>query len=124
LQNTFNDTVLGTSYVSANHKIFDQDIVKLNNQFRNIHDLENQFIFYDDLLITITSLIPQGIKLDYLSINTNLNNGLFRGVATTRKDFIEFQDNLKNEKIFKSVESPLSNIIERENIKFTIKTTL
>ncbi|MFC1612944.1 hypothetical protein ACFL23_01295 [Patescibacteria group bacterium] len=124
LVNTFNDTVLGTSYVSSNHKIFDQDITTLNEQFKNIHELQNKFIFYDDLLITTTKLIPEGIKLDYLSVNTNLNTALFKGIATTRKNLIEFLDNLKYEKIFKSIESPLSNILEKENIAFTIKTNL
>jgi Tfp pilus assembly protein PilN len=68
----------------------------------------------------LLALIPVGIKLDELTATLSDRTLVFKGIAATRDQLIQVQDILKADQAVESLDSPLSNIVQRENIPFTL----
>lgn len=124
LVNAFNTTVFDTSLVNINTKLFNEDLKKISKTVSDLKGIQAKTIFYDDLMIKVTKIIPQNINLDQLTINTETNKALFKGNAPLRDDLILFQKNLENSGMFVNIESPLSNLLEKNNIFFVINANL
>lgn len=77
------------------------------------------------LVALITSLVPAGIHLQSLVINSVSGNVTLGGMAETREEFLAFQKELEAQKdVFAGVESPLSNLLSPNNISFSFLITL
>jgi len=66
----------------------------------------------------ISEIAPAGINLTNLSYQTAQNKVVLNGQAKTREQFLNFKENLEKSQVFLEVESPLSNLINKENIDF------
>lgn len=124
LVNTFSDTVFGDSLVNTNYKLFKTDIEKMNKMLANVKEIQKNYIYYDDLLIETTNLIPKDITLSNMSINTENKKTNFKGNAKTRNNLLELQKNLEDSAIFANIKAPISNILKKENIDFFIEADL
>ncbi|MFH0854519.1 MAG: PilN domain-containing protein [bacterium] len=124
LVNTFNDTESNSYFLGTNSLSFKTDLDNLNEQFNNIKDIQSNFIPYDNLLLEITNNIPKNISLSYLSANTNLNKIILKGNALERQDLLNLKRNLEESNIFKNVECPIANLIEKKDINFNITADL
>lgn len=67
-----------------------------------------------DLLIKINKTIPHNITLDYISLNSEYI--FLEGISTSRQAIAEFEYNLKNTGLFKTIHI---NTISSEGSKFT-----
>lgn len=124
LVNIFNDTIFSTSLVNTDYKLFKTDIEKMNRLLANVKETQKNYIYYDDLLLEITNLIPKDITLSNLSINIENKKATFKGRAKTRDGFLEFQKNLEASAIFNNIQAPISNMLKKENIDFFIEADL
>lgn len=74
-----------------------------------------------DLLVNINKTIPQNIKLDYISLNSQFI--FIDGVSTTRQAVAEFQYNLKETELFSNIH--VSNITsDEEAFTFSVEIEL
>ncbi len=124
LVDIFNDTVFSTSLVNTDYKLFKTDIEKMNALLANVKETQKDYIYYDDLLLEITNLIPKDITLSNLSINIENKKTVFKGKARTRDGLIEFQKNMGDSAIFNNIQAPISNMLKKENIDFYIEAHL
>lgn len=124
LINTFNSAVYNTSQINVSAKTFDKDILNLNENLKKIHEIQNKFIPYDELLLEINDLIPQDVNLNSLSANTESKTIIFTGIARIRDKLLEFHNKLKASEKFSEIEFPIKNLLEKTDISFTIKAKL
>lgn len=124
LVNTFNNTVSNSYLLGNSDHSFKSDLNEVNKTLAGIKEIQSGFKEYDDLLIEITGYIPENISLTYLSIDSSSNKASFKGRALRREDLLELKNNMENSDIFKNIESPIANLLEKENINFTITADL
>jgi len=67
-------------------------------------------------------IIPDDIFLKQVEISEDMIN--IRGLAIYRESLLVLEEKLKENEIFKDVESPISNLIANENVAFEFKATL
>ncbi|MCG2692600.1 PilN domain-containing protein [Candidatus Parcubacteria bacterium] len=68
--------------------------------------------------------MPQDIQLHLLyidKVNSTIN---IEGNAQTREGLLGFQENLEDSSLFSKVEYPLSNLLEKQDIKFKFTAQL
>ena len=101
-------------------KEIESKIVQANQEVIRLSSLQDSFVCLTPILEEITELRSKGIDLDLMSYQASVNDGKITGTADTRENYIKFEDGLKNHKLFVNIESPLSNIIKKENLNFVL----
>lgn len=86
--------------------------------------VQSDFVAYDELMLDVNDYVPENIILTYLSINTDSKKAVFKGYALKREDLLNLKNNLENSNLFEKVESPLANLLEKDNINFNITADL
>lgn len=77
---------------------------------------------YSDMISMINKIIPEGIIITKFSINSK--EITLEGTAIERESLLSLEESLKENGQFKSVDSPISNIVSETNAKFTFKIEL
>lgn len=94
-----------------------EDIKRINAYLSRIEQLDARFVRWSDVLARITAVVPAGIELEEIRLDSS-RKILVRGVAETREDVLTFNDRLKALPFLSSVSSPLSNILQKKNVRF------
>ena len=103
---------------------------ELNSQLQQVESIQAKYLVWTQFINDIALLIPENITIDRAEFNTNLllastiNDFEIEGTALTREDFIAFQQILNDSSIFSEIDAPISNLIQKENINFTISGIL
>ena len=89
-----------------------------------VNKIGEQKIEFYDILADFSDIIPDGIVISELSYNSSARNAsgfVLEGKSRTREEFLIFTENIEQSPRFKEINSPLSNIIKKENINFRIE---
>ncbi len=87
----------------------------IKNGLRNKKD-------YSSLIADINNMIPEGIILSNLLIGSK--EVILSGTALKRENLLFLEQQLKNNERFKSIDSPISNLVSDTNAIFTFKAEL
>ncbi|MFA5792696.1 MAG: pilus assembly protein PilM [Candidatus Gracilibacteria bacterium] len=113
------NTLYGTRY---------QDIKQLfsafNDQLTTLSEIEASLFSLPTFIETIYAELPPGITPTTLGFKDNELQLEMSGIALTREDLLELQKILKANSAIKTVELPLSNFDEKNNISFTVTLSL
>lgn len=98
-----------------------KQIVKdFNVLLRNIDGIQKEYLPWSDTLALTASLVPTGIELSSFSIQKESAVFKLTGHALSRDDLIILQKNLEESDLFSEIQSPLSNLLLKENINFEL----
>ncbi len=93
------------------------DIKQTNLFLKDINGLQTQFIPWAEVTENITSLIPASARLESLEFDA-AGNVRLQGFAASREDALAMLKKFKETPYLTDVVSPLSNILQKENINF------
>ncbi len=129
--------------VKLNKDMLDQQLSALKNQQQEstagqtnakIEELNKLLVFFDGalnnqpawtpVLEKLVTLTPAGVSWGELSGSMKESRIEIKGIAATRDLLIQTIESLKTDPDVESVDSPLSNIVVKENIPFTITLKL
>ncbi len=129
--------------VTLNKDILDQQLATLKSQQRDsatgqvnakMEELNKLLTFFDGafnnqpawtpVLEKLVSLSPAGVTWTEATGSMKEAKIEIKGVAATRDVLIQTIESLKAEPLIESVDSPLSNIVVKENIPFVITIKL
>ena len=106
---------------------------RLREMEKNIKTLNSKLVLLESaskdgevsgIFIKIMEVKPAGISLDDFSYSLQSEEIILGGNAALREDLVNFQDVLESLEFTEKIESPLSNILKRENIDFSISLYL
>lgn len=107
-----------TSLVNVEHLRLEGSVEELNKKIRYADTLQQGFSKWSVAALKITELIPKGVSLDYLFLNRATGAIRLNGRAESREAFLAAKETLEKSQLFKSLEAPLSNLLEKSNIEF------
>lgn len=110
-------------YTKDSMSLDEQEINTINNQLNNIVTIQNRFTLWSKIIITITNLIPENIKVDNLEINKKTKKVRIDGFAETRNDYLDLINSLEQDENLSDLKSPLENLLSKEDINFSISFT-
>jgi len=99
-------------------------IKKINAMVSILFDDKSSTIPMTDMIEKIISLKNKNIQISNISISKNekgSENITLSGVAKTRDDLTDFNNSLKSDGFFASVDLPISALIKNTNAQFSIK---
>ncbi len=113
-----------TSLVSVQHSKLQSEIKRVNNQLQDASRIQERFTKWSALFSDAASALPAGATIDFLNINAGSKTFRITGKAADRASLIAAREALRSLPAVATLESPLSNFIEKENITFRFTGTL
>lgn len=95
-------------------------IDQLNLQLSRVQNIQEQYREWSAFLLPFSNIIPDGITLSNLRINKISSSILIVGTAQNRDALLTFQEALNQFPQITDVTSPLSNLVQKESIRFEI----
>ena len=124
LESSFYEFSNPGSLLRTSGREYNEKIKNINNKLKTINKIQEDFIPSSLLIKELTDRIPDGVSLSYIKADINNKSLKIMGRAQKREDFLKLRDNLSSSEVFKEVDSPLQNIMQRENIDFEIMIEL
>lgn len=114
---------LKTAILSNNAELTEK-INSLNSGIGDLIKIKNQLYRWSQTLNELAYLTPAEIAL--LEFNGSASNAIFtlKGFGKTRDALIIFQNNLKASTLFKEIDSPLENYLQKDEVTFQINGRL
>lgn len=104
-------------------ELVEKDINELNSALVSIDKIRKKEAFnFPYILRVIGAVMPQGAKVK--SITYQSGNLVISGHADERPQVLKLKENLEKEKVFKNINSPLSNIIKERDINFNFSFSI
>jgi len=124
LQLKFNNIVDQTTLVTKNNQGYNNKIRDINSKIDFMEKIQNGFIPWSNLLKTVADITPGDIGLYYLKINFEEQAIKIKGKAGLRDSLLDFKKKMESTAIFREIDFPIKNILEKENIDFEINAKI
>lgn len=96
-----------------------QTIRDLNASLAEVASIQEDYTDWVDFLIALSNTVPPNVRIENLDIRKATGTVQIKGFALTREDLITFKQNLNDSDLFLGdIVSPISNLIQREDITF------
>lgn len=99
-------------------------IKQLNALFGRVSLVQRSYRKWTPLLTTLSSYVPAGVRFTTMTVDQTQHTISIRGTAATRDDLLTLQQNFTAAKELTNFSLPVSNLLERENIRFEMSMQL
>lgn len=125
LENQFIESVADTTRTTGRlQSPVTQDVQLSNNSLRVAQQIQEEFIPWQNLLFTLSRITPDQVVINQLQITHEQDELRILGNAKNRDAFLTFKTNLENDPLFVEVLSPVSNLLSKTDINFTLNTMI
>ncbi len=95
-----------------------EGVNNLNKKIVALDKIQKEQVRWSEVLVSLSREIPLDLRLKELALKRESKSVFIKGEARSRDAVLTLENNLKQSEIFGQVESPLSNIITKENVIF------
>jgi Tfp pilus assembly protein PilN len=97
------------------------EIRLINTYLRQLEDRQESFTAWSGVIKSLADLVPDKTTLESLTIDAATDKITLSGEAETRDDALKLLDSLKNSPFLSDVSSPLSNLLQKKDVKFDLE---
>lgn len=105
-------------------ELLDQRIQEFNSSLSSIKAIQRSYTKWTTVLADLARILPRGIVLSTFEANKPSGTFSIKGTAAARSDLLAFQQALAELPTFVDMSTPVSNLLERENIAFELEGKL
>ncbi|MBI2038135.1 MAG: hypothetical protein HYT15_04410 [Candidatus Magasanikbacteria bacterium] len=124
LENDFANLAENANLINREYYTYNQDAKNINGLIKNINLSSRKFSPLSPKLKDITSSLPADIKIGSLQINMAEQQIIISGTALSRSALLNYQAVLNETPWITAVETPVSQLFQKENINFEFKAKL
>ena len=121
LQEQFNYLSQSALLVNKEFSRYNQEVRKINFTIKALNASSQKFSPLTPRLKELIDTTPSDIKISSLNINREVGTFQISGTAQTRDSLLNFQNILKNYDWLDNLETPTSQLFQKDNINFEIK---
>jgi Tfp pilus assembly protein PilN len=123
VKHTFDDVQARAAAIPTDQSTdITEKIRQINIYLKGVNELQNKYVSWSEVVDKLTALVPPKVRLELLTINEGGEIHM-NGMATTRDDALALLKRLKETDYLTDVVSPLSNILQKENVNFEFTMT-
>ena len=113
------DTAVNREYYSYN-----QGVKNINDLIKNINLANQNFVPIAPKIKELINSLPNDVKINSIQLDRHGQTLVINGTALTRSALLNYQQILNNISWITQVETPASQLFQKENINFEFKTKL
>jgi type IV pilus assembly protein PilM len=118
------EKVQASKLLTSDYAKVNDDVSQLNLLIGRVDALQKLEISPSSMLRDVSLRTPPGISMTALDFDIASNSMRLNGVAARREDLLAFETAMKESPFVKSLESPISNLFQKEEINFHIDIVL
>jgi len=103
---------------------YDNEITRINKKINQVELIQKDYVKWSRVLTNLLTIIPGGNTINGLRLDAGNNKLVIYGEAGTRDDFLKLKEALEGSDLISNLDSPISNILHQQDIKFTLEATL
>jgi len=100
---------------------YNQDAKNINELIKNINASSKNFFPLTPKLTDLSANLPRDIKMNSVQIDNAAQTISLTGIAVSRNALLNYQEILKTISWVSSLETPVSQLFQKENVKFEFK---
>lgn len=112
------------STVSKQHAETNQRVNAVNAFLKQADSVQSSYMLFTPFLQSLTEQIPSGIRLTELTVRPGEKGVVMRGIADTRETLLALQQALVGLPFLHNVEIPLSDLVQKEQVTFSLSAAL
>jgi Tfp pilus assembly protein PilN len=124
LQREFNDLSQSATLVSREFSHYNQEIRKINSIIKKFNDASKNYSPLSPKILEFINKTPNDIKINFLNIDQTVGTIIISGTAKTRDSLLSYQDSLKKYTWISGVQTPISQLFQKENVNFQINAQI
>lgn len=124
MQNSFNLAVAQSALITQEYGALNQRVYAENERIKFLVSVQKKITAWSPKLAAITALTPKGVELYSLNIIRAPSEVQISGQAKTRDDLLAYKQRLEASFLLKEVNLPIENLLEAENVNFSIGAKL
>lgn len=97
-----------------------KEITSFNSQVNALAEIKNLDYDWLNLIQKLSQIVPANIEIKNFEAGHSQKSFRLVGFAKTREDYLILKENLEKSQLFKNLDSPISDILKKENLNFTI----
>ncbi len=121
LQDHFTDLSQSALSVNKEFSKYNQEVRKINSTIKTLNASSLGFSPLTPKILEFTNKLPDDIKLSSLDFSRETGTFSISGVAKTRDGLLKFQTLLQSLDWLEQVQSPTSQLFQKQDISFDIK---
>ena len=95
-----------------------------NEMLKSVKKIQDEYIPWQSLLVVLSQITPEQVIIRQIQITQERGALNLLGTAEDREAFLLFKERIEENPLFIAVESPISNILNKTDINFTLGITL
>jgi Tfp pilus assembly protein PilN len=124
LEKDFATLAESAAAINREYYTYNQDVKNINNLVRNINLAGQNFVPITPKLKELISSLPYDIKINSLRVDHPAQTLIINGTALTRSALLNYQDVLNKISWITKVETPASQLFQKENVGFEFRAQL
>lgn len=124
LENDFANLAASATAVNREYYTYNQDVKKINDLVRNINLANQNFIPITPRAKELINSLPNDIKINSIQVDRRAQTLIITGTALTRSALLHYQDVLNGISWITQVETPASQLFQKNNINFEFRAKL
>lgn len=121
LQDSFAQLAVSAAAVDREFSSYNKDTKNINKTIRSVNSASKDFAPALPKLLDIVNSLPADIRLNMYRLDRKSGQLTLNGEAKTRAALLNYQEVLANIPWIKNVQTPVSQLFQKENISFEIK---
>lgn len=124
LQNDFSNLAESAAAINREYYTYNQDVKNINTAVKNINLANQNFLPVTPKMKELINSLPNDIKINSLQLDRRAQILTISGTALTRAALLRYQDVLNSMSWISKVETPASQLFQKDNVNFEFKATL
>lgn len=124
MENDFISLAESATSVNREYYTYNQDVKNINDLVKNINLANQNFVPMIPKIKDLINSLPDDIKINSVQIDREAQTLGISGTALTRSALLEYQEVLGQIPWITKVETPASQLFQKENINFEFKAAL
>lgn len=124
LQNNFNRIVEQMTLVTSSTNSYNDKVGKINLKINSAQNIQSNYYALSYLIENLSTIIPANLTYSLIQVNLDEKKLELRGRASDRDDLLDLKNKLEEFGVFKNIESPIQNILQKKDINFIITANI
>lgn len=107
-----------SAFVNAENSNLENKIDVLNDKIQTADKIQQNFGKWSEVISKLTTSLPIGITLNYLQLDNKTKTLRINGKAKDRSALLAAKAALENNPLIKSLDAPLTNLLEKSDFEF------
>lgn len=124
LENDFENLAKTAALINREYYTYNQDAKNINDLVKNVNLSSKGFSPIGPRLKDISATLPNDVKISSLQIDIQTQSIIINGTALSREALLHYQEILNGITWITDVETPVSQLFQKENVNFEFKAKL